>query len=477
MTPSRTVLAIAAMLLLAPPAVGQQGPRPLSLEQALELAHPASETLELARTAVARARGEQYRSAAGRWPQLTGTLAYNRLLRSQFEGFSFGEDSTSDGGDTNQLPFGQKNTYSLGLDLSWSLFNAGRVSGQKGAADAGRRNAELGLTSAEALVTLEVVQAYYDAVAADMQVRIAAISLEQADTTLRQTEQRRAAGTQPEFDLLRARVARDNARTLVIYRQVQRDVAYMNLRRLLGLPVDQPIALTTTLTDTTLGDAPTVARLLALAPDTATERRIVVRQAAEQVAAQEGLSRAARSASWPELVISSQYGRVGYPSNLDPFAPTYYTNWNVSAGLSFPIVTGGRLRGERAIAEANLQDARLRLRQVTEQAEVDTRTALAELVAAQAAWASSEGTVEQARRAYDIAELRFREGLSTQTELLDARQALATAESVRLEAARVLGVARVRVALLPALPVIGLISGTGAAPPQAVPNGSTTGTP
>jgi hypothetical protein len=69
--------------------------------------------------------------------------------------------------------------------------------------------------------------------------------------------------------------------------------------------------------------------------------------------------------------------------------------------------------------------------------------------------------VQQAQRAYEIADLRFREGLSTQTELLDARSALASAESIRLEAARSLGVARVRVALLPALPVANVPTITG----------------
>jgi hypothetical protein len=98
---------------------------------------------------------------------------------------------------------------------------------------------------------------------------------------------------------------------------------------------------------------------------------------------------------------------------------------------------------------------------VTELAEVDTRSAIAQLDAAHAAWSSSEGTVQQAQRAYEIADLRFREGLSTQTELLDARAALAAAESIRLEAARSLGVARVRVALLPALPVANLPTITG----------------
>jgi outer membrane protein len=430
--------------------------RPLSLEDALALAMPASETLDLAKEAVARARGEHYQATSGYWPQISASLGYSRLLRSQFEGFSFGSDSTGTGADgsTSQLPFGQKNTFNLGLNLAWPLFTAGRVSGSVQAADASRRSADMGLTSAEAQVTLEVVQAYYNAVAADYEVRIAELLLEQADTTLRQTEQRRAAGTQPEFDLLRARVARDNARTTVIARRVDRDVTYFDLQRLLSIPLDQSVTLTTSLIDTTLAQAPTIMRILSNVPDTSVERRIVVRQAEEVVNAQEGIARATKSDAWPQLVVNSQYGRVGYPHNLDPLAPQYFTNWDVSVGITFPLVTGGRLRGDRVVAEANVRDARLRLQQITELAQVDTRSALAQLRAAGAAWESSEGTIDQAQRAYQIAELRYREGLSTQIELLDARQALARAESLRLAAARGLGIARVRVALLPALPVL-----------------------
>jgi len=465
LTDRRTALLIAILALGSIPASAQQGARPVSLEDAINLAVPASETLELARASVYRARGEQYRQGYERWPQLNGTLGYNRLLRSQFEGFSFGGGGDSSGtgsdGSTSQLPFGQRNTFNLGLNLNWSIFTGGRISGQKQFAAAGLRSADLGLTSAGAQVTLEVVQAYYDAVASDLQVRIAEIAQEQADTTLRLTEQRRAAGTQPEFDLLRARVARDNSRTIVIARRVDRDVSYMSLRRLLGIPLSQPIQLTTSIVDTALAGVPTLARILEIPPDTVVEHRIVVRQAADAVDGQEGLLKASKSQVWPQLALTSQYGRVGYPANLDPFAPTYFTNWNFAFGIQFPIVTGGRIKGDKVVAEAGLREAKTRLQQVMELAEVDTRSALAQLDAAQAAWASSEGTVQQAQRAYEIADLRFREGLSTQTELLDARGALANAESIRLEAARSLGVARVRVALLPALPVAGVGAAAG----------------
>ena len=66
-------------------------------------------------------------------------------------------------------------------------------------------------------------------------------------------------------------------------------------------------------------------------------------------------------------------------------------------------------------------------------------------------WQASAGTVEQAARAYQIAELRYREGLSTQTELLDSRIQLQQAQASRARAARDLQVAKVRIVLLPAL--------------------------
>ena len=59
----------------------------------------------------------------------------------------------------------------------------------------------------------------------------------------------------------------------------------------------------------------------------------------------------------------------------------------------------------------------------------------------------------QARRAYDIAEVRYREGISTQLELDNARLLLRQAEANRALAARDLEVARARVALLVDLPL------------------------
>jgi outer membrane protein TolC len=97
------------------------------------------------------------------------------------------------------------------------------------------------------------------------------------------------------------------------------------------------------------------------------------------------------------------------------------------------------------------------------------------LRAAEALWQASAGTVEQASRAYTIAEVRFKEGISTQLELNDSRILLQQAQANRAVAARDLQVARMRMALLPDLPLgaggtptigVAVDAGGGGAPAQ-----------
>ena len=105
------------------------------------------------------------------------------------------------------------------------------------------------------------------------------------------------------------------------------------------------------------------------------------------------------------------------------------------------------------ITDHYLLPSRLRLRQAHEFAEIELRNARTTLAAAQASYDASTGTTQQAQRAYEIAQVRYREGISTQTELADSRLLLQQAQAQRAQAARTLQVARLRIALLRDLPL------------------------
>jgi outer membrane protein len=150
------------------------------------------------------------------------------------------------------------------------------------------------------------------------------------------------------------------------------------------------------------------------------------------------------------------YQRFAYPPE-GTFLPSaidlYFPNWNVSLGVSVPLLTGGRLRGDRMVAEANLIESEQRLQQAREGASLDAQLAITQLEQAQAAYRASVGTDAQAAQAYRIAEVRFSEGISTQIELTEVRVQLEQARLQRVNAARDLEMARLRLALLKDLPL------------------------
>ena len=67
--------------------------------------------------------------------------------------------------------------------------------------------------------------------------------------------------------------------------------------------------------------------------------------------------------------------------------------------------------------------------------------------------------VQQAQRAYQIAELRFQQGASTHLELVDARVQLEQAQLIQARSARNLRIARLRQELLPGLPFGAIATG------------------
>jgi outer membrane protein TolC len=462
-------------------------PRALSLDEALRVAERESESIQIARAGVDRARGTQQQARSQYLPQLSGSLQYTRTLKSQFSVLqnsqpepgpdvppapardtttyfqpctrylatgagqaerlagleAFAQCSSGGGGiDFTKVGFGAPNQYQLGLTGSWNLFTGGRVTAQNAAAAAGSRSASIELTAQRAQLKLDVAQAYYDAALADRLVDIADSSLVQTEEALRQTTLARQVGNQSEFDLLRARVTRDNQLPPLLQAKTARNLTYLRLKQLLNLPYSDSLVLTDGILEveeaanvrvsaSTGQRADLAAMVFALTDsivqrtDTNSEERATVRQLGESVTAQEAQRRVAKAEYLPSLTLSTSYGRVAFPQGGVPNWNQFVNNWTVTVGASMPLFTGGRIRGENTVARANVAEAKARLQQTREFASLDARQAVAQLEQAVATLAASGGTADQATRAYNIAEVRFREGLSTQLELTESRLLLA----------------------------------------------------
>jgi outer membrane protein len=455
-------LLVAAGLLASALPLAAQQPAPtasiatgdtlvLTLRDALVRAEPASEQVNIFLRQVDRSRADKTVAWSSLLPQVTLTPAYTRVVETPFrQFFSQGGTGGVDLGSDN--PFTATTNWSIGGNVSWTPIDFAAYS-QVEAASRGIDAARLQLSSQQAYTILTVAAAYFNAILADQLLAIRVATLEQAERTFKDIQLGYEVGTQSEFDALRARVARDNQVPVVTQARANRAISFTQLKQLLDVPLERELNLVTPIDQGGVPQVPDTLRQQLGVADTTVDHRNVVQQAEIGVQQARAFYDAAGRQWLPTVGGFLNYSKKGYATGFWPPSGNWFDDFNLGFGLTWPIFTGGRILGQRRGAKADLEIAQQSLKLTREQAALDNVSVTSRLKEAEDNAEATQSVVEQAERAYQIAELRFKEGLSTQTELQDVRLQLEAARANRASAFRDLQVARLRLALLPYLPI------------------------
>jgi outer membrane protein TolC len=465
--------------------LGVANARTLSLEAAILAGSQSSEAVRIATSATVRAYGQRLSALSAYLPRLSGSANYSRPIPTPGGGglASLTTDSSGApnalGADLARSGIGAANVYTLGMNASFALLSPGRGD-RRNAANAAAQSAEIEVTAQRAQVIVDVTSAYYAAVLADQLLDIADSSLAQSERALEQTRAQRTVGDKSGYELLRAQVARDNQVPVLLSRRADRELAYFQLKQLLDIDPDLPVRLTTSVAAPAVAlpsDVVRAARTLGVAlnegaPDTSATLRAAVREQDEAVRQQESVLRATRAQRLPAVSVTGTMTSLAYPPNGLPVRGQFTRTGTIGMGVSIPIFTGGSQRADELTAEATLDQDRAQRDRVRKSAALDARRALLTQSRAEGSYAASVTAAAQATRAYEIAAVRYREGLASQIELNDARVAEAQARSTRAQAARDLLVVQVKLALLrdlplgsSAAPAVGAASSIGTSPP------------
>ncbi len=427
------VTALTAAALAMPGLVAGQVPATdtlrLGLADAVALAIAQGEEVQVARARRDITEGQVLQARSGAFPQISGGFGYTRTLASLFSGldFDFGGDEEGENPFAN-LPFGRPNVWGANLQVSQALYSGGRVGTGLRVARLAREAADLDIVESAAALTHEVRRAYFQAVFAGELVRIAEEARTLAGTQLRQVEQFRAQGVASEFDLLRARVEHDNIEPSIVEARTARRVAELNLKRLINVPAGQPLALTTALT-------PVLADVDRDALRRGVEARPALRALDAMVEAREGAAHYARTERLPSVNFNGAFAWQAFPEPISPFDTPWRRDWTVGVQASVPIFNGFRTRGQIQQADAELREAALQRTQAREGIRLELEAALGDFDAARAQIAARRATAGEARRALELAELRFANGLATQLEVSSTRLLL---EQARVNEAQAL---------------------------------------
>jgi outer membrane protein TolC len=452
---------LAAALAAAPATLGAQQPAagaprdtvPLSLQAAVSRALGQSEEVRLARSQVQVAESQVREVRAGALPQVSANIGYTRTFASAFSGgggftlpdsLRFEPDETAPltervryleenaplaglgglGSLFGNLPFGQANAYQATLSGSQLLYSGGRTGAAMRIAREFRQVARLGLVEQTAEIELQVRTAYVNALLAQEIAASAQQALEQAEAFLAQERLRLSAGRASELEVLRAEVSRDNLRPQLVQAQNAAELSLLNLKRLVDVPLDAPVALTTAL------DVPSAEALAqpVLAAE-ALARRASVAQAERQVTIAEQGIRIARGAFLPNVSFSMNYGRLLYPSTPVDFSGDWRTDWTAGVTVQIPIMSGGQRTAELQQARIEAEQARIQLAQLREGVQLQYTQAAGERERARTAIVARQSTVQAAQRVYDLTVLRYGQGLATQLEVSQARLELLQART------------------------------------------------
>jgi outer membrane protein TolC len=411
----------------------------LSVDDAVAIALRQSDEIGLAAAQVEVADAQYGAARANALPQLRINGAYLHTYESAR-------------GQAVGAQFNQPNTYTANANLSQTLFQGGKLFSAARAADELRDAARFDEREVRANVTLLVQRSYLEALFTDRIAELQQRNLALASSRVAQVEQFERAGQAARYDVLRARVERANIEPLAIQAQSDREIALLDLKRVLNLPIEKPVALVSR-----VDPATAAAMLAALGDTTVVAERAAVRSAELILAARQLGIRVARADYFPTLTAFFQSGfqafpppGLGFPTsrgNMDASncpagsAATlrcqnggFFSDRQLGLNISFPLFDGLRVKSNVDLARAQTRLAELQLQQQREAVSLDAARARAELRRASAVFAARQQNSAEAEEAFRLASLRFARGLSTQLEVSDAQLALLTAQSTEARA-------------------------------------------
>src|SRR5882724_3232858 len=390
------------------------------------------------------ARGQRLLALSNLLPQVSAGASENV---QQVNLATFGLNGLKTGIPTVVGPFSYS---SADASVSQTLFSYESIQRFRAARTA-EQAAQLSYQDILDVVTLTVGNAYLQIIEADSRIKAQEAQVQNARALYDRAVDQVQAGTAPRIEATRTEVQLHTEEYNLSIARNNFQVAKLALGRAIGLPLGQQFELADTLpySDTS---SLSVDEALQVAFKSRSDFRSAL---SSQKAAAQTLS-ATKGERYPVVAVNGDYGDIG---------PTFghsHGDFTFQAGIRVPLFTGGRIKGDTTQAEAELRqrkaEAELRQRKaeaenVRGQIDYDVRTAFLNLNAAKEQVAVAKQNVELANESLARSKDRFTSGVTDSVEVVQAEQALASANDqyitslynhnfAKLSLARALGVAR-----------------------------------
>jgi len=348
------------------------------------------------------------------------------------------EFAAGEGEDPISVQVGQDHSVQGTLSVTQPIYTGGRAELSVDLAEEGVAASRLGTDIARLSVALGAQELGYGVLRAVQLAGVAAAQVTAIAEHARQAQVLEDAGVAPHFDVVQANTELARAQESLISAQTAIEQIRAQLRRLLALPQE---------TDLSLLDPPPPVMPEGELPDLIDQALL----SRPEVRAGEAAVRIARfSLALAERDLAPSVALTGSltAQTASGFGGNNYS-WQVGVVASKPLTDGGARSGKIEAAQARLRSAELQLRGTQEAIALGVVQQFLAIGRARETIVAAQQGVDQARERRRMSQLRYREGLGTGIEVLDADTALAAAEasSVNAQYDLQLAVIRLRTAM------------------------------
>ncbi len=396
----------------------------LSVDDAVTIALSENPTVQVADMEIEKKVYEKRKSIGALFPTIDATAQYNRTLKRQmmyFDGaFGAPGDSTqTDIPDSKTgIPVGRSNNWTAGFTASlpivapalWKTITLSSL------------DVEMALESARGSkisMVEEVRKAFYAILLAQDSYLVFQQSYDNADFNYNDIKRKYEKGLVAEFDLIRADVQKRNIFPNVVQSKNAVTLAELQLKALLGIDLEQPIAC-----DGLLNDYQSEMFQELMLSDTSLKENTELKKLDIQSKQLSETLKMQKLQFSPTLAATASYQWMAMNND---FKFSQY-QWNpysvVGLSLSIPIFTGGSRYYSAKQTKVSMNQLKLQRDDLYRNLSVAIRNYRDNMIKSVEQVQSNQQAVAQAEKGYLIAEKRYNTGMATLLELNDADLAL-----------------------------------------------------
>lgn len=388
----------------------------LSIDDAIRIGVANSKNLKIAESKIRSMEAKTNESIAQSLPSLNFAGGYIRL--SQVEPFKI----NFQGRDFEVSPT-ILNNYQMRFGIQYPIFTGFRLEKNTELNENNLKATRQDYLSDENNLIFNIKNAYWSIKNAEMMLQSTQANIRQMEAHLLDLENFLKNGLATENDLLKVQVQISNLNVLKIDLENNIKLGKINLAILLGLPTQSQIELTSNI-ETDVSDFEPLDKLIKLAklnrPElSATKYRKEASLAAISLA---------RSGWYPQVNFFANYYFNRPNQRLMPAQDKFYGTWDIGIQFSYNIWNWMTTKYQTQQAEEMFQQTQLAEEQIIDAITLEVTQNYYALDKSKEKIVLSKLTLRQAEENYRVTQEKFRNGLVSSSELLDAEVALLNAK-------------------------------------------------